>query len=218
MKHILSWSVGLVLLFTHIQANATCYFGIENSGANIPPFIKGLGTIDKPFELIAGKDLCDITLVKKTEGTNLAYPNDKIYFQYRYKNIPLNYKGMKVNWLKIAVGVNQYSDFVPSLITDKNHPFDKTVPCKLIYDEKSSGSNDPAGRNQKYYDAVCQYSAPTGSSADTTFSGTINFSISINENKEIRRFADDNGQLQGGGTISVKWQNAPVITNFDLSE
>ncbi len=174
----------------------------------------------EPFQLEAGKDLCDITIVKHEQKgdtyNNLSYPQNTIYFQYEYKNIPLNSKGQLQRLLKMAIATNEYSRFKVSVIKDSNYPSKSGQACRFIFNPDSSGSHDPAGRNQRYYDAVCKYAAGSGTPSDAKISGKVTFAISIKGKQEIRRFTDDEGRLQGAASISVSWQGQNSESNFNM--
>ena len=83
--------IGLALLYGgQVSANNfECKMGIHESGTNhFPINANGKGTKGDPYQLVFDESLCDITLVKQQHGTDKSYPEDKIYFEYQFNNVP----------------------------------------------------------------------------------------------------------------------------------
>ncbi len=214
MKQKFAILIGILLACVQFYASAdTCALGIKGSGKGGLPNIMGEGTSEHPFELQYGKDLCDITLVKEGSGTNKAYYKDTIYFQYKYKNVPLLYENANLNQFIMALAMSPNSEITPSIVTDDDHPYDKKTPCKIF--------NNPA-KDHSYnaYNATCLYTNKnTDDDKPLRISGTIRFSISIKGEQEIRRIVDENGNAtQGAATLSIKWLTPPQDEKSNYSK
>ena len=218
-----------------------------NSGDDPKPgtvSLAGKGTKDHPFELyyhatktIGARGIttniaavCDITLTKKTKETkdengvvtnrNLAYPEDRIYFRYHYKHLPLiDDQNVKVNGLTVLIAMDKDSSMTPSQIEDKhfNEPYISGLnlhhtggtiihKCPILFDFK---------RTEKYgfneYSAACPYILSESSS--DTISGSFRFFISLQGRERIKRFVDKKGNKHGAATIRIDWIYAPQNHN-----
>ena len=198
--------------------------------------------------------VCDITLSKETEETtdkdgvvinrNVSYPDDRIYFQYNYENVPLTKGGfIKVNSFGVVIAMGSDSSMTPSHITDDNFPkpflptlgttqsIGKRIAAKLaLIKIKQNKFTCPMTYNFKLandtklneYSAQCPFILPA--SSEDTISGSFNFFISLKGNEEIRRFKDENGTQQGSASIVIDWVYSPEVesneaeTNFNLEQ
>ena len=215
MKRIINLMfIGLFLCLSSNAFADDCTHGIKGSGANLgPDFIQGKGTKSEPFILTDGMHLCDITLVKHAQkgdpNHNLSYPDDTIYFQYSYKNVPLNDQGILRNSLTFVLGTNSDSSFTSSPITDTHFPNDPNKPlCNFVPGKSVTGT--------KAYDAVCWYNGGPSTPNDFKLSGTVNFSISLVGDQEIRKFVDSNGLNHGAADLNFRWLNRPQSSNFNM--
>ena len=235
----------------------SCKYGIPGSGADLKPFVTGSGRESDPYEIfydaksvvnpITNKEsitlftTCDITLVKKSkrgdENKNLSYLDDKIYFEYKYKDLPLvksssssDFLGIKENAFTLNIGMNSDSSMTPSSIQDDNFPInpysinaDSNHSCPIVYNFAASEEKDSKGVYFNRYSAICPYYF--GVESSDKISGSFKFFLSIQGKEQIKRFTDKKGILHGAAFISVAWRVPPkladesdVETNFNLGE
>ena len=197
---------------TYANAAANQCLGDPNT-----PIKQGNGTKSNPFKLVYGYDLCDITLVKadEAEGKNLSYPDDTIYFQYDFKNIPYQKDGDRYdNGFVTSLAMNENSSVTVNPVTST-----PSASCAIAYDDKA---NKNSNYQYNYYDGGCGFNKPDNS--PNTFSGSIKFSISIDGSQQIKRETDSSGNLKkgphggylGAGVVGINWVKAPVYSPFSL--
>ncbi|RLV60630.1 hypothetical protein D5018_05885 [Parashewanella curva] len=174
----------------------------------------GDGTKSNPYKLVLGYDFCDITLVNKADedpsAKNKSYPEDSIYFQYDYSDIP--YTSLGGNALTVSMVVNEKSSAEFSVVQETPN-----AKCALAEDNQPEKES---GYKYKYYDGGCIYTKPENEGND--FSGSIVFKVSISKSQKIKRFIDKNGNLEkgphggllGAGVIEFKWVTPPQYSNF----
>ena len=180
----------------------------------------GNGTKDEPYQLVYGYDLCDITLVKSADAddkdkakANKAFPDDTIYFEYKFKNVPFKGDSGKYdNGLVITFVVNEKSSMTIGPVYNT-----LGAACLMAYDATVTENKK---YKANYYDGGCVFNK-TDDSPDT-LSGKVGFSISIKDGQQIKRFFDEHGKLQkgphggylGAGVIRLGWVKPPVFSPF----
>ncbi|MBM7072179.1 hypothetical protein JQC92_09085 [Shewanella sp. 202IG2-18] len=217
MKVKLLVCFGVLLTAVQFPALAdTCAQGIKGSGKGGLPFITGSGTKNDPFQLELGKDLCDITLVKSDNSDdsahNKSYPDDTIYFEYSFQNVPLIYKNAYLNQFQLALVMPNKSAITPSIITGTTYPFDKKAPCKIFH-------NPPRDNRFNAYNADCGYLDKNFGDKPLRISDTLKFSIGLQDDQEIRRTVDANGYtVQGAASLHIQWLTPPQDEKSNYSK
>ncbi|MCL1077620.1 hypothetical protein D5R81_17340 [Parashewanella spongiae] len=215
MKSIFNLKSLLLLFFT--IATPFAYAANPCLGDPGTPLKKGSGTVDDPYQLVLGYDLCDITLVKSesADDHNFSYADDTIYYQYNFENIPYKKDGkVYENGFVVSLAMNELSSVTINPV--KSSPI---AACAMAYDE---GAAKSANYQYNYYDGGCAFRKQENSAR--TFSGNIKFSISIKDDQEIKRVVDENGNLKygphggrlGSGVIGINWVKPPVYSPFSL--
>ena len=250
MNKLLYFIVSLTILSCS-QANATvkdCKMGISGSGSNnFAVNAQGTGTKESPYQLVYDEPLCDITLVKNKQGTNLSYPDNTIYFEYKYSNIPLKFDpstppahcppaknghGTRcgnipiVNAFYVQTKMATPNNATFSVIKDSSRPFFKNRQCSFSQEHFSDPtSKDPFKEDTSRlgYFAECQYgdSAFKENPKPKAMSGSFQFSLSIQDNQEVKgiKLLNKDGSIkQQGANLVIVWEIEPQHSNYDLEK